>query len=50
VTLLFASKNEEHNNATVLKELLDGSRNPPTGTGPGAVRGLSKREAGVRRR
>jgi hypothetical protein len=50
VTLLFASKNEEHNNATVLKELLDGSRKPPTGTGPGAVRGLSKREAGVRRR
>jgi uncharacterized protein YeaO (DUF488 family) len=50
VTLLFASKNEEHNNATVLKELLEGSRKPPTGTGPGAVRGLSKREAGVRRR
>lgn len=50
VTLLFASKNEEQNNAVVLKELLEGSRKPPTGTGPGAVRGSSKREAGVRRR
>ena len=34
VTLLFASKNEEHNNALVLKELLDGMKKPPTGTGP----------------
>ncbi len=40
LTLLFASKNEERNNATVLKDLLDGMRKPPTGTGParGAVR------------
>src|SRR5215469_317453 len=34
VTLLFASKNEIRNNATILKELLDGLRKPPTGTGP----------------
>src|SRR6266850_2373834 len=34
LTLLFASKNEEHNNAVVLKELLDGMKKPPTGTGP----------------
>jgi uncharacterized protein YeaO (DUF488 family) len=34
VTLLFASKNLEHNNATVLKELLDGRRKPPRSTGP----------------
>ena len=34
LTLLFASKNEEHNNATVLKDRLDGMRKPPTGTGP----------------
>jgi uncharacterized protein YeaO (DUF488 family) len=34
LTLLFASKNEERNNATVLKDLLDGMRKPPTGTGP----------------
>src|SRR2546423_9507784 len=38
LTLLFASKNEERNNAVVLKDLLDGMRKPPTGTGPGAVR------------
>lgn len=34
LTLLFASKNEEHNNAVVLKDLLEGMRKPPTGTGP----------------
>jgi uncharacterized protein YeaO (DUF488 family) len=50
VTLLFASKNEERNNATVLKELLEGTRKPPTGTGPGAVHAMRKREAAIRRR
>src|ERR1022692_3513242 len=40
VTLLYASKNEQHNNAIVLKDLLDGMRKPPTGTGPGAIRAL----------
>ncbi len=50
VTLLFGSKNETSNNAVVLKELLDGMRKPPTGTGPGAVRGMQRREAAVRRR
>jgi uncharacterized protein YeaO (DUF488 family) len=50
LTLLFASKNETHNNAVVLKELLDGMRKPPTGTGPGAVYGMRTREAAVRRR
>jgi uncharacterized protein YeaO (DUF488 family) len=50
LTLLFASKVETRNNATVLKELLDGKKKPPTGTGPGAVRALRKREAAVRRR
>jgi uncharacterized protein YeaO (DUF488 family) len=34
LTLLFSSKNEERNNATVLKELVDGERKPPTGSGP----------------
>ncbi len=50
LTLLFASKNETHNNATVLKELLDGMKKPPTGTGPGAIQAMRKREAAVRRR
>jgi len=50
VTLLFASKNETRNNAVVLKELLDGMRKPPTGTGPGAVHAMRRRAAAVRRR
>lgn len=50
LTLLFASKNKTHNNAAVLKELLEGGRKPPTGTGPGAVRAMSKRQAAQRRR
>jgi uncharacterized protein YeaO (DUF488 family) len=49
LTLLYASKNQEHNNAVVLKELLEGMRKPPTGTGPGALR-LMRRDAAVRRR
>ncbi len=43
LTLVFASKNLEHNNAVVLKQLLDGMRKPPHSSGPeraaaGAVR------------
>lgn len=45
LTLLFASKNEQHNNAVVLKDLLEGMRKPPTGTGPGAARSMSGRQA-----
>ena len=45
LTLLYASRNETHNNAVVLKDLLDGMRKPPTGTGPGAVRALRHRQA-----
>lgn len=50
LTLLYASKNKTHNNAVVLKDLLEGMRKPPTGTGPGALRSLRMREAAVRRR
>jgi uncharacterized protein YeaO (DUF488 family) len=45
LTLLFASKNETYNNAVVLKELLEGMRKPPTGTGPGAIRAMRGRQA-----
>jgi uncharacterized protein YeaO (DUF488 family) len=45
LTLVFASKNEQHNNATVLKQLLEGMRKPPTGTGPGALRSARERQA-----
>jgi uncharacterized protein YeaO (DUF488 family) len=48
LTLLFASKNEEHNNALVLKQLLEGDRKPPTGTGP--VRAAATKRARAARR
>lgn len=34
LTLVYSSKDEEHNNALVLKQLIEGDRKPPTGTGP----------------
>jgi uncharacterized protein YeaO (DUF488 family) len=37
VTLLYASKNEEFNNALVLKELLEGRPKPPSSVGRAAV-------------
>jgi uncharacterized protein YeaO (DUF488 family) len=37
VTLLYASRNEEHNNATVLKELLEGMPKPPSSVGSRAL-------------
>jgi uncharacterized protein YeaO (DUF488 family) len=45
LTLLFASRDEARNNAIVLKELLDGLRKPPTGTGPGALSAMRRRAA-----
>jgi uncharacterized protein YeaO (DUF488 family) len=45
LTLLFASKDEEHNNAVVLKDLLEGMRKPPNGTGRGAIRAMQERQA-----
>jgi uncharacterized protein YeaO (DUF488 family) len=46
VTLLFGSKNEEHNNAVVLKELLEGMRKPPSSTGrQGAAAGAARARA-----
>ncbi len=44
LTLLFASKNEERNNAVVLRDLLEGMRKPPTGTGPGTARTIRDRQ------
>jgi uncharacterized protein YeaO (DUF488 family) len=48
LTLLFASRNEDRNNAVVLKELLEGMRKPPTGTGPAAARAARLRRAAPR--
>jgi uncharacterized protein YeaO (DUF488 family) len=43
LTLLYASKNEEHNNATVLRDLIEGARKPPRGTGPSAAGAMRAR-------
>ena len=45
LALLFASRNEEQNNAVVLKDLLEGLRKPPTGSGPGGIRVVRDRQA-----
>jgi len=42
LTLLFGSRNEEHNNAMVLRDLIEGMRKPPTGTGPARAAGQRK--------
>lgn len=34
ITLVFSSRNTTHNNAVVLKELLEGMRKPPSSSGP----------------
>ena len=49
VTLLYASRNTERNNATVLKDLLDGMRKPPSTSGP-ATAAAAGRARAVRRR
>ena len=45
LTLLYASRNEERNNATVLRDLLEGARKPPRGTGPSAAGATRARRA-----
>jgi uncharacterized protein YeaO (DUF488 family) len=48
LTLLYAFKDEAHNNAVVLKDLLDGMKKPPTGTGPAAAGAARLRKAARR--
>ena len=43
LTLLYASRNTEQNNATVLKELLEGTKKPPRSTGGGAAASARQR-------
>ena len=45
LTLLYGSRNEERNNATVLKDLLDGGRKPPSSVGPARAAGARIRKA-----
>jgi uncharacterized protein YeaO (DUF488 family) len=47
VTLIYSSRNLERNNATALKELLDGTKKPPSSSGP--VRAGASARAGKRR-
>jgi uncharacterized protein YeaO (DUF488 family) len=49
VTLLFGSKNLEQNNALVLKQLLEGERKPPKGTGPTGASASGRARAARRR-
>jgi uncharacterized protein YeaO (DUF488 family) len=37
LTLLYASRNQERNNATVLKDLLEGGRKPPASVACGSI-------------
>jgi uncharacterized protein YeaO (DUF488 family) len=48
LTLVFASKNETHNNAVVLKELLEGVKKPPSSSGPSKAAAGSQRARGRR--
>lgn len=45
LTLVFSSRNQTHNNAVVLKELLDGMRKPPSTTGPAKAAAVRMRQA-----
>jgi uncharacterized protein YeaO (DUF488 family) len=48
LTLVFASANESHNNATVLKELLEGIKKPPSSSGPSKAAAMPQRARGRR--
>jgi uncharacterized protein YeaO (DUF488 family) len=45
VTLIYASKDEERNNAAALKELLDGMKKPPSSSGPARAVAMPRRIA-----
>jgi len=45
VTLIYSSKNMDRNNAVALKELLEGSRKPPSSSGPARAAAASGRIA-----
>jgi uncharacterized protein YeaO (DUF488 family) len=45
VTLIYSSRNVERNNATALKELLDGSKKPPASSGPAKAVAIPGRAA-----
>ena len=50
LTLVFSSRHPEHNNAAVLKQLLEGMRKPPSSSGAAAGAALRGRARAARRR
>jgi len=48
LTLLYASKDVKQNHPMVLKQLIDGDRKPPTGTGPARAVAVRARASGRR--
>jgi len=48
LTLVFAARDQEHNNAVVLKQLLEGMRKPPSSSGPKGAAATSARAARAR--
>jgi uncharacterized protein YeaO (DUF488 family) len=45
VTLIYASADQQHNNAVALKELLEGMKKPPSSSGPAKAAAASGRVA-----
>ncbi len=45
VTLVYASKDSERNNAVALKELLEGMKKPPSSSGPARAMAVPRRRA-----
>ena len=45
LTLIYASRDAQHNNAVALKELLDGMKKPPSSSGPARAAAASGRVA-----
>ena len=43
VTLVYAARDEQHNNAVVLRDLLNGVRKPPSSSGPPKAAAQAKR-------
>ena len=50
VTLIYSSRNLEHNNAVVLRDLIGGVRKPPSSSGPAKVAAGAKRARARARR
>ena len=50
LTLVYGSRDEQHNCAVILKELLEGMRKPPSSSGPAGAAAAGGRRRAVRRR